>query len=96
MRKLVNNILEKFSLDRSTVSTVALLSGVSSFLLNILCAACLYVKEAFCGNLFPIFLLAILIISIVVFYFGTFERRSPTKGNPYYQNWDDEELDYES
>ena len=95
MRKFIDNTLKKLNLDRSTVSTIALLSGVSSFLLNVLCAAFLYIKEALYGNLFPIFLLAILIISIVVFYFGTFEKNSPIKEDPDL-NWGDEDLDYES
>lgn len=87
MRRLIN----KLNLDRSTVSTIALLSAISSFVLNILCAAFLYVKEALFGNLFPILLLTICAVSTIIFSLSTRESRGISK-NPYW----DEDLDYKS
>lgn len=91
MRKIVTKILNKFNLDRSTVSTVALLSAISSFALNILCTAFLYVKEALFGNLFPIILLTVCAVSTIIFSLSTRESRGISK-NPYW----DEDLDYKS
>lgn len=92
MRKIVIKTLKKLNLDRSTVSTIALLSGVSSFFLNILCAAFLYIKEVLFGNLFPIFLLTVFVVSFIIFYFATSENRGVEEDG----DWDDKDLDYES
>lgn len=85
-------MLNKFDSSRSIVSTVALLSAISSFLLNILCTIFLYIKELICGNMFPMTLITILFLSIILFYFSSLEDMDDEKD----QDWDDENLDYES
>jgi hypothetical protein len=88
MRRFIN----KLNLDRSTVSTVSLLSAISSFALNILCTAFLYVKEALFGNLFPIILLTVCAVSTIIFSLSTKESKGTISKNPYW----DEDLDYKS
>jgi hypothetical protein len=83
--------INKLNLDRSVVSTVFLLSAIASFVINILCAAFLYVKEALFGNLFPILLLTVCAVSTIIFSLSTRESRGISK-NPYW----DEDLDYKS
>lgn len=91
----MNKLRKIFDSNRVAISTTAMIVAIASLLMNILCTVFLYIRELFRGNLFPIFLVLILIVSVIVFYVGTFGGKEVKEGE--FDNWEDlEEIDYKS
>jgi hypothetical protein len=91
----MNKLKKIFDSNRVGISTAAMILAIASLLMNILCTVFLYIRELFRGNLFPIFLVLILILSVIVFYVGTFGGNEVKDEE--LNNWEDEEeIDYQS
>lgn len=91
----MNKLKKIFDSNRVGISTAAIILAITSLLMNILCTVFLYIRELFRGNLFPIFLVLILIVSVIVFYVGTFGGNEVKDEE--LDNWEDEEeIDYQS
>ena len=91
----MNKLKKIFDSNRVGISTAAMILAIASLLMNILCTVFLYIRELFRGNLFPIFLVLILIVSVIVFYVGTFGGNEVKEEE--LDNWEDlEEIDYKS
>jgi hypothetical protein len=91
----MNKLRKIFDSNRVAISTTAMIVAIASLLMNILCTVFLYIRELFRGNLFPIFLVLILIVSVIVFYVGTFGGNEVKEEE--LDNWEDlEEIDYKS
>lgn len=91
----MNKLKKIFDSNRVGISTAAMILAITSLLMNILCTVFLYIRELFRGNLFPIFLVLILIVSVIVFYVGTFGGNEVKDEE--LDNWEDEEeIDYQS
>ena len=91
----MNKLRKIFDSNRVAISTTAMIVAIASLLMNILCTVFLYIRELFRGNLFPIFLVLILIVSVIVFYVGTFGGNEVKSEE--LDNWEDEEeIDYQS
>lgn len=91
----MNKLRKIFDSNRVAISTTAMIVAISSLLMNILCTVFLYIRELFRGNLFPIFMVLILIVSVIVFYVGTFGGNEVKDEE--LDNWEDEEeIDYQS
>lgn len=92
---LMNKLKKIFDSNRVGISTAAMILAIASLLMNILCTVFLYIRELFRGNLFPVFLVLILIVSVIVFYVGTFGGNEVKDEE--LDNWEDEEeIDYQS
>ena len=91
----MNKLKKIFDSNRVGISTAAMILAIASLIMNILCTVFLYIRELFRGNLFPIFLVLILILSVIVFYVGTFGENEVKDEE--LNNWEDEEeIDYQS
>lgn len=91
----MNKLRKIFDSNRVAISTTAMIVAIASLLMNILCTVFLYIRELFRGNLFPIFLFLILVVSLIVFYVGTFGGNEAKEEE--LENWEDlEEIDYKS
>ena len=91
----MNKLRKIFDSNRVAISTTAMIVAIASLLMNILCTVFLYIRELFRGNLFPIFLVLILLVSLIVFYVGTFGGNEVKEEE--LDNWEDlEEIDYKS
>ena len=90
----MNKLKKIFDSNRVGISTAAMILAIASLIMNILCTVFLYIRELFRGNLFPIFLVLILILSVIVFYVGTFGENEVKDEE--LNNWEDEEeIDYQ-
>ena len=91
----MNRLRKIFDSNRVGISTAAMILAIASLVMNILCTVFLYIRELFRGNLFPVFLVLILIVSVIVFYVGTFGGNEVKDEE--LDNWEEEgEIDYKS